>query len=110
MKWSDGEQPTSSVVTHPLFGPRNARVPGFPAFELARRSPLGWGQLAVASLMLLCRTVGSSITASSTAFRRFTSSRRQAGGGDHPISRSYSSWLPIQSKRRLLPIEIGVAV
>ena len=40
-----------------------AILPGFPAVELARRSPaFGWGQLAVASLMLLCRTVGSSMT------------------------------------------------
>ena len=68
-----------------LFGPRYARVPGFPAFELAFRSPFGWGQLAVASLMLDWRTVGSSITASSTAFNRFTSSRGRRRSSDQPV-------------------------
>ena len=66
---------------HFLFGPRYARVPGLPAFELALRSPgFGCGQLAVACLMLDWRTVGSSMMAISTVFRRFTSSRGRAAG------------------------------
>jgi hypothetical protein len=47
-------------------------------------------------LMLLCRSVGSSMTASSTAFRRFTSSRRLAERGPHPACRPPS---PIASQR-----------